>query len=298
MKKSKFTLWFMLATVIFCTVARFCQITLGTDMTSGFLLDDNGFVLDWAYYLLLILTFGGAVALSLVDVKRNGRFEVGSVVDAKAALIGFAVLVMGVSAAYEGAMEFNAFSPSVVVAIANIAFGALTALVAFVVLYRKQFTPGVGFAFVVPALLFMLRGIFVFIERMVITNIPEYLIRCLSVVGLSAFCMLFAKYFSGNRQKHTEKALCSVGVVTFVLVVSNAVAVVLADLLAPQEIAERICVSGYEAEYFYQQNMGYNGYMMVYPSITDIFGAIFIGATLISLFVGKKHDMNAEDKEV
>ena len=56
-KNSRLSVWLMAGAFVLCFVTRLLQIVLGTDMTSGFLYHDNGFLLDWGYYGLILITF-------------------------------------------------------------------------------------------------------------------------------------------------------------------------------------------------------------------------------------------------
>ena len=70
-KNSRLSVWLMAGAFVLCFVTRLLQIVLGTDMTSGFLYHDNGFLLDWGYYGLILITFVLAIVFAVIDGKKG-----------------------------------------------------------------------------------------------------------------------------------------------------------------------------------------------------------------------------------
>lgn len=275
--------WTCAAALVVCLAVRVYQIVGCTDMTSGFLYHDNGFFGSWGYYAALVLTAAALAVFAFAAEKRGAAAELSEVVDARAAVLGFAMLITGVCAVYDGVTELNAFTPSKLIIVVDFALGAAVTAAAFVTLYKKEFTPALGFSYSTGAVYFMLRGVSVFLERMAITTVPEYLIECLSDIMLAAFFMLAAKYLSGNEAKHTRSALFIVGGVSAVLTLSGGLAIITAHLTAPSEVAARITASRYAAEFFRQEAHGRDAYMLTYMPWVNIAAGLFAAAFVVVL---------------
>lgn len=277
------------AALVACLAARVYQIVGCTDMTSGFLYHDNGFFGSWGYYLLLAVAALLLAASVIFEEKRNAEKPASEdLVDARAAVIGFGMLLTGVCAAYNGVVELKAFTPSVFSAGVDFVFGAAMTVTAFVTLYKKEFKAGLGFSYCTGAVYFMFRGVFVFLERMAITTVPEYLVECISDILLSAFFMLLAKYLSGNEKKRTRGTLVCVGALAGVTALSEGLGIILAQACAPAEIAERITSSRYTAEFFRQQAQGRNAYMMTYLPWVNVAAGLLAIAAAVVIITAKK----------
>lgn len=298
-KNSGIALWVMAGGTLLALIMRVYQIIVCTDMNTGFLYHDNNFFEDYGFYIIAVLAMAGAVVGAVLDGKRAlGSFSPADVVDGRAAVLGFAMLLMGLCAAYEGYTELSAISPSGFLIFVDFAFGAAMAVIAFVTLYKKEFSAGLGFSYCAAALYFTLRGVNVFLSRMVITAVPEYLIECICVIGGAVFFMLFARLFSGNEQKNTKTALCAWGVPVAVMTLGSSLATIISGFIAPEETASRITGSSYTAEIFYQMNGGRNAYMLVYTPWVNVAMGLFIVAALIIMFLPKKQEAAAAVEKV
>lgn len=275
--------WAGAAALVVCLAVRVYQIVGCTDMTSGFLYHDNGFFGSWGYYTALVLTAAALAVCAFLGEKRGKAAELSDVVDARAAVLGFAMLLTGVCAIYDGVTELSAFTPSKLIIVIDFALGAAISAAAFVTLYKKEFTPALGFSYCTGAVYFMLRGVTVFLERMAITTVPEYLLECLSDIMLSAVFMLAAKYLSGNEAKHTRSALFVWGGTTAVLTLSEGLGIIIAHLTAPAEVAARITMSRYAAEFFRQEAHGRDAYMLTYMPWVNIAAGLFAAALVVVL---------------
>ena len=204
---SRLGLWVIIPGWILAFAARMAQICAGTDMTSGFLKYDNGFFMNACFWGAVILTLAGAAAAAFFD-RRNGsayyQTPVERVTDNKAAVIGFGLLLPAMGALYEGYSEAvipegSNISPSPFMMVVNFVFGAIMLITSFVILYKKEFKPGLGFAMTGGAVYYTLRGIGVFLERMAVTTRPEYLINCMTDIVAAVLFMQMAKLLSGTR---------------------------------------------------------------------------------------------------
>lgn len=291
MKKSLIAL---IAGFVVCTAIRLYTIVAGTEMTSGFYYHDSELLSNILYYGAIILTFVGAVIAARSDEKGGfGSVTEKDVTDARAAVVGFGLLILALFAGYEGMAEAKALTPLSMRILADYAFAAGAAILAFIVLYKKEFKPFMGFIMALGGAYYTARGICCFKERMVIASVPEYVIAALSAVGASVTFLMFARFFSGNSGKLTKKAMFGWGVSTAVMTLSSAAATALAHLTAPEEISRRITPSKYEAELFFQTVGGEDSYKLVYTPLMDIVTAVFIAAVLITVLYAK-HTETAE----
>lgn len=275
-----------------CLAVRMWQICAGTDMNTGFLYKDNGPLLDWGYYALIALTFAAALAAAFLDAKKCSSAEElpQTTVDGRAAVLGFGMLLTGVCAVYEGVREIHAVSPSMFVITTDFICGAAMAAVAFVTLYKKEFTPGLGFSYFIGGAYFTLRGIAVFLTRMAIVTVPEYLIEALCVIGGAVFFMLLSKLLSGNGRKHTLKWATAFGAATSVLTLSSGLATIILSFAAPEGISDRITQSSYTAEFFFQQCAGIDGYLLTYTPWVNMAMGLFTAAALVVINLGAKRE--------
>lgn len=292
MKKSLIAL---IAGFVLCTAIRLYTIVACTDMTSGFYYHDSELLSNILYYGAIALTFVGAVIAARFDEKGEfGRVTEKDVTDARAAVVGFGLLILALFAGYEGMAEAKSRTPLSMLILADYAFAAGAVILAFIVLYKKEFKPFMGFIMALGGAYYTARGICCFKERMVIASVPEYVIAALSAVGASVTFLMFARFFSGNSGKLTKKAMCGWSAATAVMILSSAAATALAHLAAPEEISRRITLSKYEAEMFFQAVIGEDGYKMAYTPLVDIVSAVFIAAVLITVLYAKHTEAAAD----
>lgn len=304
---SRLGLWLLIPAWVLAFAARMAQICAGTDMTMGFLKDDNGFFMDFCFWGAVILTLAAAIAAAVMDRKKGSAFyntPVSGITGGRAAAIGFALLLPALAALYEGYCEAvipeeSNISPSPFMMVVNFLFGAALLITAFVTLYFKEFRPGLGFAVVSGAGYYTLCGIGVFLEKMAIATVPEYLINCMAMIFTAVFFMQLAKLLSGNEGKRTREVLTASGAVAAVTILGNSLAVICSSLAGPAEAASRIVVSGREAEMLYQMAHGDEAYFMSYMPATLTAAGIFIVVVLIALYMQPKPaaDETAENCE-
>ncbi len=295
MKKSLIA---MIAGFVLCTAIRLYTIVACTDMTTGFYYHDSALLCNILYFGAVALTFVGTIVTALLD-EKGGLDSVTEkdVTDARAAVVGFGLLVLALFAGYDGMAEAKAVTPLSMLIISDYAFAAGAAILAFIILYQKEFKPFMGFIMALGGGYYTARGICCFKERMVIASVPEYVISALSTVGAAVTFLMLARFFSGNSGKFTKKAMFGWGAATAVMTLSSAAATALADIAAPEEISRRITLSEREAELFFQTVGGDGGYMMVYTPLYDIVTGLFIAAVLITVLY-TKHTETAESAEV
>lgn len=299
MKNSKISLWVLVAGFVICLIGRIYQIVGCTDMTSGFLYFEDGIAAKLVYYLPLVLVLAGAVAAAILDRKSGtlASADVSDMVDGKAAVIGFGMLITGICAVYSGLEKMDATYCIPLSMYIDFIFGAGMVVVAFITLYKKEFSAGLGFSYVVGSVYFMFRGIMVFLERMVIATVPEYLIDTLIAIFAACFFMLFTKLFSGNGQKNTRAALCVVGTCTAVLSLSSAIATIAAKFIAPEEISSRIAYTRAAADFYYQSRGGKDAYMLTFTPWVNVAVGLIAAATVIVLLCKKKAEKSENSPE-
>ena len=263
-KKGKITLIAAGAGFALCLAARIAVITLFTDMKSGFLYNGNEVLCNILLYAGLLAAGIAAFVLTRNEPASANPSEKGCIT------IGFVTLLAAICAGYEGIAEMSALTPSVFLIIADFAGALYMAVLAFSILYKRSFSPGLGFCFSIIGVYCVIRGIYSFMSRMAITTVPEYLAEVLGLVLCACFFAMFAKLFSGNGEKRTMPALCLFGIGAGILTISGALGIIAAKLFAPAEIAERITASAKTAELFYQNNQGRFGYMMTFTPYVNI----------------------------
>ncbi len=296
------SLWAAVPAFLLCTAARYFQIIAGTDFNYGSLYDDNGFLMDFSFYGLLILFAAVSVGLALMDKKKSGAFhinEISGFVDEKTVLLGFPLVVTGALAAYDGYAQTMTLTPSAFLIFVDFLMGAVMLVLGFVILWKKELTPFLGFSLAAPAIYYTLKGIALFSDRMAIASIPEYLIEALNVVGCAVFFMQLAKLLSGNESKSTRVILTASGTVTAVMTLSSALATVLADL-SPDSVAMLITPNSAEAEAMVQKNhqMNHTLYVMSYTPWVDVAAALCIVFALVALYIKNRPQLPAEIAEV
>ena len=302
-RNSKFALWAAIPAFLLCFAARFIQIAGGTDMNTGFLFDDNGPLINLGFYGALVLVFAAVLLLTLLDKKRGGAYFTNSpedFVDGRAVMLGFPLLVAGALAMYEGYAQTKAVIPSGFLVFVGLVLGLAMVIVAFIILYKKEMKPLLGFLMIIPALFYTLRGIGLFLKHMAVTTVPEYLIEGLGIIGCAVFFMQLAKYMTGNATRTTRPLLSAAGLTTAVMTLSNAAAVIIADISNPYNVSVRIVPDRVTAELLEQQKRasGVYGYHMSYASWTDVLIAVCIILTLIALYRKAKPAVIAEDAEI
>lgn len=280
-KNGKITLIAAGAGFALCLAARIAVIIFFTDMKSGFLYGGNEILCNILLYAGLLAAGIAAFILTRKEPSRVNPSEKSCLV------IGFATLLAAICAGYEGIAETSALTPSIFLIIADFAWAVYMAVLAFALLYKKSFSPALGFCYSIIGVYCVIRGIYIFMNRMAITTVPEYLAEELGLVLCACFFAMFAKLFSGNGEKRTMPALCLFGTGAGILTLSGSLGIMLSKLFAPAEIAERITASSKTAEVFYQSKQGAFGYMMTFTPYVNIalglLAAVGVAAALKSV---------------
>lgn len=293
-KNGKITLLVLAAGFVLCLAERIYIISVGTDMLTGFLYHDSKLLCNIMYYGTLALTMVGAVIAAHFD--ERGGFGERTAADLSGTrstvIIGMGMLVSALSLGYEGFIETKAFSPSKYLIVLDFVFAVVFAVIAYATLYKKAFTPGLGFSYSFGGVYYIARGIYNFNNRMAIATVPEYLIEALSIIGAAVFFVMLAKLLSGNCEKLTKKAFCGWGAGAAVLALSSSAATALSKLIAPNEVAQRITMSLYDAEKYYQVNHGADAYMLVFTPVVNVVTGLFIAVTMFTLLLSGKSAKN------
>lgn len=260
-----------------------------TDMNVGTLLHDTSLICNVLYYGIIILTVAAAVFASHFDQKRGNGDGADAVPGVGGVIaVGFGLLAAALGCGYDGVMEKDALSPSLFVMIVDFGFAAILGIIAFVTLYKKKFSPGLGFVYVLGGAYYVCRGVNCFVIRMAIATIPEYLIDCLTVICGAVFFVLFAKLMSGNGGKLTVKAFFAWGAAAFVMAASSFLGAAASKLLLSSEISDRIVFTANEAENNFQALHGIDAYLMAFPPLPNIALAVFAAAAMIAVSFSKK----------
>ena len=284
-KNSKITLVVLAAGTILSLAVRIYVIVAHTDMTTGFLYHGEELLCNILYYGIIAAAAVASVFTARID-EKNGIGEQTALDIGKAGVtaIGFLTMLAGMYAAYEGITEFKAITPTKFLIAADLLFAVVLIAIAFVTLGKKRFTPGLGYSYSLIGAYCICRGIYCFMSRMAITTVPEYLIECVSLIGMSVFFVMLGRYLSGNETKHTRKFVCFWGVCTVSITLSSALGTLIARFISPEEIRKRIVFTSYEAESFRQASAGSDAYKMTAtPWVNLVFG-VLIAVSLAMMF--------------
>ena len=298
-KNSKITLAVLAAGVVLSLAARIFVITAHTDMKTGFLYHGDELLCNVLYYGIIVIAAVTAIFTSKYDEKNSafGECTAKSITGAKAAVIGFLTLGTGLFAAYEGYTEIHAITRNMFLVIVDFLFGAALIAIAFATLYKKEFTPGLGYSFSFIGVYCVCRGIYCFMSRMAIVTVPEYLIECLCLIVMAVFFVLLGRFLSGNETKRTRKAMCFWGVGTSALTLSSAFGTIIARIAAPEAVRSRIVMTSYDAESFRQASEGVDAYKMVYTPWVNVFLGLLTAAVLVIMFMNKSPKSDTSETE-
>ncbi len=276
---------------VLCFAARLVTILFFTDMNTGFLNHGNEILCN-------LLIYGVLAAAAIVAGVLLRKEPAGVNVSGNGCLaIGFVTLLAALCAGYEGITETSALTPSLFLIITDFVGAVYMAVLAFVTLYKKAFTPALGFCYSIIGVYCVFRGIYVFMNRMVIAAVPEYLAEVLEIVFLALFFAMFARMFSGNEEKLTKPFMFISGVGAAILTLSSSLGVIFSKLFAPAEIAERISASTKYAEVFYQNNHGRDGYIMTFTPYVNIALGLLAAVGVVVALKSAKAETEVQPEE-
>lgn len=300
-KNGRITLAIFAAGVVLSTLVRIYVIVGHTDMLTGLLYHGEALLCNLLYCGIIVAAMVAAVFTAQADDRQVGvERTAADISGSRAAALGFMTLFAGIFSAYEGIAEIRAISPMSFLIITDFACALLLMIIAFMTLYKKRFTPGLGYSYSLIGITCLLRGVYCFRSRMAIVTVPEYLIECLSLVVMAVYFVLLGTFLSGNETKRTFKALCFWGVGSASLVLSSTLGTLIASVAAPEEIRSRIVYSSYAAESFRQSSMGVDAYKMVTVPWTNVFLGLLVTTSLVVMFMkpkAKTVDAQTEDSE-
>lgn len=298
-KNAKITLAVLTAGTILSLAVRIYVIVAHTDMTTGFLYHGEELLCNILYYGIILAAAVAAVFTARADEKNGiGEQTAADIGSTGVTIIGFLTMFAGLFAAYEGIKEIKAITPTKFLIAVDFIFAAVMIAIAFVTLYKKQFTPGLGYSYSLIGAYCICRGIYCFMSRMAIVTVPEYLIECLSLIGMSVFFVLLGRFLSGNETKHTRKAICFWGVGTAAITLSSALGTLIASAIAPEEIRVRIVFSSYAAESFRQASAGVSAYKMAAtPWVNFFLGALTVAALAAIFSKSERKSANTQSDE-
>lgn len=283
-KKVRATLAVSAGALIIGIAARVFIIVVHTDMKTGFLYRGEELLCNLLYYGVIGAAAVAAIFTARSDEKDLSEQTAADIGVVKTVIMGFAAMLAGICSLFEGFDELKAISPMRFRTFSDFIFAAVLLAVAFVALYKKKFTPGLGYSFSLIGAYCICRGMYCFMNRMVIITVPEYLIECLGLIMMSVYFVLLAKFLSGNGQKHTRKALAFWGAGASALTLSGAFGTLIASVAAPDIIRSRIVFSSYAAESFRQSSAGIEAYNLVVTPWTDFFLGVLIAVSMIAVF--------------
>ena len=272
---------------VLATAARVYAVSR-TDMNVGTLFHDTSLICNIIYYGIVVLTVIGAVLVTRSG-KKGAAYDAlpgsGGVI-----AIGFGLLVTALSCGYDGILEKGSLSPSLFVMMVDFGSAAILGVIAFITLYKKEFSPGLGFVYVLGGAYYVCRGVNCFVIRMAIATIPEYLVDCLTVICGAVFFVLFAKLLSGNSGKLTVKAVFAWGAAAFVMSVSSFLGAAASKLLLSSDISDRIVFTANEAEKNFQALHGIDAYLMAFPPLPNLALGVFAFVSMLAISFAQRKE--------
>lgn len=292
MKKIKFTPIVLALGIIGGAFVRFLVITQHTEISNdplkrstGFLFHGDEPLCNGLYYGVVILAAIAAIIAAVFDSKGEAEELKGAGLGkGRTIVIGLLMMTAAVFAAYDGRVEMSAFSPTVFLIIIDFAFAILLAIIAFVTLANKRFTPVIGYLYALVGIYCICRGVYCFMSRMAISTVPEYVIQSLSLVTMAVYFVSLARFLSGNSGKHTRKAMGFWGASTAALTFSAALGAIAAKLFGADDIKPCIVFSANDAENYRQAKAGADAYNLVVPPTVELMLALIVVVTLIIAF--------------
>lgn len=277
---------------VLCFAARLVTILFFTDMNTGFINHGSEILCNLLIYGSLA---AAAIAAGVLLRKERGGVKPS---EKSCIVIGFVTLLAALCAGYEGITETSALTPSLFLIITDFVGAVYMGVLAFVVLYNKSFTPALGFCYAIIGVYCVFRGIYVFMNRMVIAAVPEYLAEVLEIIFLALFFAMFGRLFSGNEEKLTKPFMFISGIGAAILTLSSSLGIIFSKLFAPADIAERISASTKFAEVFYQNHHGRNGYIMTFtPYVNIALGLLATVAVVVTLKSAKVEETAVQPEE-
>ena len=284
-KNTKITLAVLAAGTVLSLAARIYVIVAHTDMTTGFLYHGEELLCNILYYGMIAAAAVASVFTARVDEKNGIREKTAADIGGTGVnVIGFFTMFAGAFAAYEGFTEIKAITPTNFLIAVDFLFAVILIVIAFVTIYKREFTPGLGYSYSLIGAYCICRGIYCFMSRMAIVTVPEYLIECVSLIGMSVFFVILGRFLSGNETRHTRKFICFWGVGTAAITLSSALGTLIARFAAPEEIRARIVFSSYEAESFRQASAGAEAYKLTATPWVNLFLGALIVVSLVMMF--------------
>jgi hypothetical protein len=163
-----------------------------------------------------IITFIAKAVKADVFKKRMGQAS-----DSLCAETGIVILICGISYIYE---MISVFSEGFdIFKLIYLFIGALGLVLAGLELFsKKRITFKSGFFIIMPAVMYVLRAINIFMHNLVIINISDELIRLLIDLSLGLFYFALGRMFIRSETKYSRFKVCFIGFFALTLIVGEA----------------------------------------------------------------------------
>ncbi len=291
----------MMIGIVLCTAARVFVISR-TDMRFGSIVHGYEVVCNLLYFGTLAAAAVSAAVFAVSPGKRSAeddtvptRFDVSG---SGAVAVGFGLLAVGAGAVCDAVSMMKTDDSSGVFIAICFVFAAAFAIVAFYTLYKKEITPGLGFVYSFGGIYFVLRGIFCFMNRMVVSDVPEYTISVLSAVFGGLLFAAAGKLFSGNEGRITRRMFCVWSVGASVLTISALLGTAAAKLFLGDEISQCIVFTSADAAEYHELVKGVDGYRLAFPAFSDIgLGILAVTLVLAVCLFGKEKPIPNDSSE-
>lgn len=281
--------------IVLCSAARVFAISQ-TNMTIGVLNHNTAVLCNVLFYGLVAVT-AILAAVFVNTVKGDNEKQPIRISDGGSTAVGFGLMAAGVGIGYDAVLSMKCPSGSTVFMIIGFVFAAAFVALAFITLYKKEITAGMGFATSFGGVFCVLKGVFFFREHMVVATIPEYLIEALSTVIGGLFFVMAGKLLTGNEGRFTRKMFVVYGSAVSALSLSALLGAATAKLFLGEAVSEKIAFTHTQAVRYFQLMQGIDGYMLSFPAFANIGVGILAAIMVIAVSLNRKSEVSPAPKQ-
>lgn len=294
-KKHLITPIVLVVGIVLCSAARAFAISQ-TNMAIGVLNHNSAVLCNVLFYGLIAAT--AVLAAVFSDTAKTdgekGQFRMSGL---GSTMVGFGLMAAGIGIGYDALLSMKCPSGSTVFMVISFVFAAAFVALAFIMLYKKEITAGMGFACSFGGVFCVLKGVFYFREHMVVATIPEYLIEALSTVLGGLFFVMAGKLLTGNEGRFTRKMLLAYSSALSALTLSALFGAVVAKLFFSEAISQKIAFTHVQAVQHFQSMQGIDAYMLAFPALANVGLGVLATVMVIAISLNRKSQSALDTKE-
>ncbi|MCL2086852.1 MAG: hypothetical protein FWH05_04570 [Oscillospiraceae bacterium] len=232
----------ILLSAIFILV-RYLQCLYSIDFDTGFYYGDGG-LLGAAVYILILVVLSFFWILALVLKKNKTYFftkRMKKITPFETTMLSLFMLASGAVYTHKAIVcyleRFDAFELTFL-SIGAVGFFAIGAMLPII----RRITPAIGFAMALPATMYILRAVNIFMHNLVIINVSDKLITLLIDLALGVIYFALGRVFSRNETNFSRVKICGLGLFALVLIIGDAGGKVLFWLAEAETLARSLAV--------------------------------------------------------